>query len=169
MNKDLKKTMFFSFIMVSLIGTLVHFFYGCSNNNLLVGLIAPINESVWEHIKLLFFPMLITVAILTPKLQAMYPAILSGILSSTFIGCLLIPTLFYTYSGIIGQHIGAIDIAIYYICVLITFFLAYRFTLNEFFIRYTRLLQILAVLLVLIFWIFTYFPPELPLFQPPAN
>ena len=38
-------------------GTLLHFVYEWSGESLLVGIFSPINESVWEHLKLLFFPM----------------------------------------------------------------------------------------------------------------
>lgn len=37
-------------------GTLLHFVYEWSGSAVIVGLFAPVNESVWEHIKLLFFP-----------------------------------------------------------------------------------------------------------------
>lgn len=46
-------------LSVSLLGTLLHFTYRWSGRNPLIGLIAPVNESVWEHMKLLFFPMLL--------------------------------------------------------------------------------------------------------------
>ena len=35
-----------------LAGTLLHFLYGLSGEFFLVGLLAPVNESVWEHLKL---------------------------------------------------------------------------------------------------------------------
>ena len=46
-------------LCVSILGTLLHFTYRWSGRNPLIGLIAPVNESVWEHMKLLFFPMLL--------------------------------------------------------------------------------------------------------------
>lgn len=46
------------FVMIS--GVLLHFTFGWSNNNVLIGTFSPVNESIWEHLKLLFFPMLIT-------------------------------------------------------------------------------------------------------------
>ena len=42
-------------IFVLVLGTLSHFFYEWSNDNPLIGLFSPINESVWEHMKLLSF------------------------------------------------------------------------------------------------------------------
>ena len=42
-----------------IIGTLLHFTYGWSGENPFVALYSPVNESVWEHLKLLFFPVLL--------------------------------------------------------------------------------------------------------------
>ena len=39
-----------------LAGTLLHFLYGLSGEFFLVGLLAPVNESVWEHLKLALWP-----------------------------------------------------------------------------------------------------------------
>ena len=50
-------------ILIMIFGTLLHFTFEWSNNNLLIGTFSAINESTWEHLKLLFFPMLITTII----------------------------------------------------------------------------------------------------------
>lgn len=47
-------------IFILILGTLLHFTFEWSNNNLLVGTFSSVNESTWEHLKLLFFPTLIT-------------------------------------------------------------------------------------------------------------
>ena len=46
-------------VFTSILGTLAHFIYEWSNENFLVGLFTPVSESTWEHMKLLFFPMLL--------------------------------------------------------------------------------------------------------------
>ena len=56
MNR-LKRYTLAGIFFVSVIGTLSHFLYQLSGNSFLVGLFAPVGESTWEHIKLLFFPM----------------------------------------------------------------------------------------------------------------
>ncbi len=48
-------------LFVIVLGTLMHFMYNWSGKHPFAGLIAPVNESVWEHMKLLFFPMLLQV------------------------------------------------------------------------------------------------------------
>ena len=52
-----------STIFIMIVGTLLHFTFGWSNNNPLVGTFSAVNESTWEHLKLLFFPMLISTII----------------------------------------------------------------------------------------------------------
>ena len=44
--------------LTALIGTGLHFLYDWMPFQL-VGMIAPVNESVWEHLKLLFWPFLL--------------------------------------------------------------------------------------------------------------
>lgn len=54
-----KKYVVIGFFVVGILGTLFHFVYDWSGQLWLVGLFAPVNESTWEHMKLLFVPMLI--------------------------------------------------------------------------------------------------------------
>lgn len=42
--------------IIILTGTLLHFAFGWSGRNPLVGIVAPVNESVWEHLKMVFWP-----------------------------------------------------------------------------------------------------------------
>lgn len=43
--------------------TWYYFTFAFSNNNHIVGIFSAVNESTWKHLKLLFFPMLITIII----------------------------------------------------------------------------------------------------------
>ena len=64
MNKNkIKKIQIFSIIFTFILGTLLHFTYKLSGNNQLVGVFSAVNESTWEHLKLVFFPMLLTIII----------------------------------------------------------------------------------------------------------
>lgn len=53
----------FSLLFTYVLGTILHFTYEWSNENSIVALFSAVNESTWEHLKLLFFPMLITTII----------------------------------------------------------------------------------------------------------
>ena len=45
-----------SIIVISLVGTLLHFLYDISKHNKFVGIFAAVNESTWEHIKIALTP-----------------------------------------------------------------------------------------------------------------
>lgn len=120
MKKILIRHLIPGMIFVSILGTLSHFFYDWSNQNTFVAFFSPINESTWEHMKLVFFPMLLFTWYLSEK----YPdndSVMSAALSATLFGTFLVPVLYYTYSGILGFRIAAIDISIFYISVLAAF------------------------------------------------
>ena len=53
---SLKKTELVSFVIASALGVLFHFMYEWTGENAIAGLFFPINESTWEHLKLIFFP-----------------------------------------------------------------------------------------------------------------
>ena len=56
---SLKTIELISFITASLLGVVFHFIYGWSGENGVAGLFFPVNESTWEHLKLIFFPILL--------------------------------------------------------------------------------------------------------------
>ena len=45
------------------IGTLFHFLFELLGQNAFVGLFTPVNESVWEHLKLIYFPFIISMTV----------------------------------------------------------------------------------------------------------
>lgn len=154
-------------VFVSVLGTLLHFAYNWSGNNLLVGLFTPINESIWEHAKLIFFPLLFYALYLDKRIGKDYPCINSAIRFASLFGVTLIIVLFYTYSGILGFHVAFVDISIFYISVILVFYLAYQLTNSCKAEPYGTILQILEFVLLCLFIFFTFFPPNLPLFINP--
>ena len=166
--KTLKKYCILGFLFVSLVGTLSHFVYEWSGNNFLVGFLFPINESTWEHMKLAFFPMLLYSIYANGKLKQEYPCVTSALLSGTLLSTLLIPILFYTYSGILGQTIDAVNIATYYISILVAFITIYRLTVSCKAEPFLGLLKSLILIFAAAFLVFTYLPPNLGIFVSPV-
>lgn len=166
MNR-LKSYTIIGIIFVLILGSLSHFFYEWSNNNFIVGLLAPINESTWEHMKLLFFPMLLYSFIAIPALKNDFPYILSSLFSGILIGTLLIPVVFYTYTGILGYHTLILDIATFVLSVILSFYFSYVLTLCDKMPHYTALLFVAVCLFCICFIVFTYYPPGIGLFADP--
>lgn len=98
------------FIFTAAVGSLLHFVYEWSGEVLWAGYISAVNESTWEHLKLLFVPMVLFGVYEFFKYgrdnPCFFPAKLKGILS----GMLFITAFFYTYRGILGRNIDWLNI-----------------------------------------------------------
>lgn len=126
MNKRYKKITGLGILWTLVLGTLSHFFYQWSHENMLVGLFSPVNESVWEHLKLLFFPALTYMFIERKVMGKAMPGLLGKNLLGLFAGLLVMPLLFYGYTAFSGKSILWVDIGIFGVCVLLTFLLPYK-------------------------------------------
>lgn len=162
--KQLKSYTIVGIVFVLILGSLSHFFYQWSNNNFFAGLFTPVNESIWEHMKLLFFPMLLYSLVMIPKLKENYPCIRSAYGAGILVGTLLIPILFYTYTGILGYHMMILDIGTFVLSVIIAFYFVYMLTINCKTENFTLLLFTLICILTICFIVFTYAPPGIQLF-----
>ena len=165
--KNLKLYMLTGAVFVSILGTLFHFVYEWSGDNFIIGFFTPMNESTWEHIKLIFFPMLIFGAYSSRRLKDDFPCISSSIALGTILGTILIPVLFYTYSGILGTDTAIPNMLVYYISVAVAFFVAYRLTIYCKADKYKHIINILLALFTLAFIIFTVYPPDIAIFLAP--
>ena len=126
MNKRYKKITGLGILWTLVLGTLSHFFYQWSHENMLVGLFSPVNESVWEHLKLLFFPALTYMFIEQKVMGKAMPGLLGKNLLGLFAGLLVMPLLFYGYTAFSGKSILLVDIGIFCVCVSLTFLLPYK-------------------------------------------
>ncbi len=166
--KHLKRYTIIGIIFVLITGTLAHFLYGWTKNNPIIGLFTPINESIWEHMKLLFFPMLLYSLILIIKFQKKYSCIASALSFGILMGAILIPLFYYTYTSILGKNIFILDISTFLLSIMIAFWLSYKLTLSRRLKPCTSLLCILVCVLFVCFLVFTYRPPDTIIFQDPT-
>lgn len=155
------------FFFTAILGTLSHFFYQWSGENPVVSLFSPINESVWEHMKLVFFPILLWFLLMSPPMRKEYPCAGPALLAGNLIGTLLIPVLFYTYSGILGHSITFVDILIFFIAVFTAFCTGWKFKFSDRLCTIRTLLLVLTALAALSFFVFTFLPPDISLFKSP--
>lgn len=110
-----------SFLFVCILGVLLHFTYDWSNQNSVVGFFSAKNESVWEHLKLLFFPMLFLTVIQFVKSPAEMQSRLRARTVGTLSGMCFIVVFFYLIWGISGRLLGFVNIALFFIGVFVAF------------------------------------------------
>lgn len=125
----------------------------------------PVNEAVWEHLKMSITPILMLAFIeyvpLRRESQNFFLA--KGISMLIAIGMVLGG--FYTYTYFTGDSILFMDITLFYLGLILGQFAAYNIQVKT---KQSMLLNLLGVLIVVVLLlciiIFTYFPPEIELF-----
>jgi hypothetical protein len=166
--KELKCYVVIGIIFVTLFGSAAHFIYGWTGKNPAAGLFFPVNESTWEHMKLVFFPMLIYAFYMNAKLKETYPCVTSSLCAGVLLSTVLIPVIFYTYTGFLGYHTLFLDILTFLVSVVLAFAAVYQYTLSCQMQPCESVLKAAVAVGMLLFFLFTYFPPGIGLFRDPV-
>ena len=154
------------FGVVTLSGTILHFLYDWTGGCIWVAPFSGVNESTWEHMKLLFWPLFLF-ALVQRQFFREQENFWRVKLWSTLLGLALIPVLFYTYNGAFGKSPDWINIAIFYISAgAVSLFEGWAFKNLR---RTSRLAVAVLCLVGVLFVVFTFAPPRLPLFQDPTE
>ncbi len=171
----MKRRLFFwefgGFLFTGALGVLLHFAYEWSGGSMLAAIFSGVNESTWEHMKLLFVPLFLFSTVQVCLLGRNYPNFLAVRALSVLTGLALIPVLFYTYTGILGFHVTWVDISIFFLADMGVFCLDFSL------LRRGRLSsgwqQILGLLvlwgLAFCFVWCTFHPVRLPLWRDPVG
>jgi len=155
-------------MFIILLGSALHFTFEISGKSPLVGVFSAVNECVWEHLKLAFWPALLYMFIEYAPLKKSANNFLFAKTAGACSMIVLIPIVFYSYTAVAGESIFVIDISTFVVAVVIGQLLSFKLLsykkLSE---NYNRISIILLVLLVLAFALFTFYPPQLPIFRDP--
>ena len=169
MKVSIKNFQIFSTIFVMILGTLLHFTYEWFGENLFIASFSAVNESTWEHLKLLFYPMLLTTIIgyfyFGKNKHNFLCANAIGILTAISFTTVF----FYTYTGIIGTNFAFLDIGSFFVAVFIGEYIAFKNMLSFDDECNKSISVITLIILLLCFVLFTYFPPKINLFKDPVH
>lgn len=169
MKRSIGLWQLFGFAVTALGGTILHFLYDWLGEAVWIAPISGVNESTWEHMKLLFFPMFLFAIVQSfffRDRENFWCIKLRGIL----LGLALIPTLFYTYNGAIGKSPDWLNITIFFVSAAISYIYETRkFNENKLICKSPkRRISILCVI-ALLFIVFTFRTPELGIFEDPIT
>ncbi len=167
MKKSLLKWQISGIVFTVAFGVILHFLYEWTNKSVFVAPFSGVNESTWEHMKLLFFPMVIF-AIVESFFFKEYQSFWNIKFKGIVLGLLLIPLLFYFYNGVIGKSPDWINIGIFIISVCVTYIFEIKLfkkkeSLNEVSNSYFFLVITIGILFVL----FTFYQPKIEIFKDP--
>lgn len=163
----MKKKFILAAVVGAAVGAGLHFLYDAVPN-VLTALISPVNESVWEHLKLLFFPMLLTAFWLARQTPDRY-ALWSGI----FVAELVMPLFLLGGFYLLGCGFGAVslplDLALYAATMALGYFVAWLVFKSRHLEKAAVWLLIPVILYGASLILFTFAAPQFAVFMPPAE
>lgn len=155
-----------TFVFTVALGSAMHFFYDWLPIPL-VGLFAPINESVWEHLKLLFWPFLIGCCFLQRTVENRQ-AFWGAALASGLVMPLFLTGMYYLLNGGFMVASLPVDLALYAISMLLGFVLLCMWKARPWAQKALGVLILVAGVYGACLILFSIASPNLPIFTPPA-
>lgn len=169
MKKDISLWQYSGFVFTAVFGTLLHFLYDWTGGSVLAAPFSAVNESTWEHMKLLYFPMFVFALIQSRffrERKDYWCVKLAGIM----MGLVLIPILFYTLNGVFGKTPDWVNIAIFFVSAAVAFIVETRLFKKDSINCSAALLAVAVIILIgVLFVIFTFATPQIPLFRDPIS
>lgn len=170
MKKSFAFWQFWGFVFTSVSGTLLHFLYDISGKSIIAAPFTAINESIWEHMKLLYFPMLVWSLVEYKFFAYQIPNFWCEKLRGFFVGLLLIPVIYYTYTGALGVFADWFNILIFFIVAATAYITETKYVANGKKCLLSPKISFAIILMMgFLFIIFTFAPPGIPLFQDPQK
>lgn len=153
---------------ILLVGSGLHFAFELSNFWYPVAPFAAVNESIWEHLKMVFWPGLIffTVQYAFLRDEAFAEQFWTAKALCLIFMPFLIAAGWYAVVAVTGEHYFVVDIALFIGAIIAGQLLSYAFLSGKIAASARPRLAFLAIfLLVLAFSIFSFNPPKISLFE----
>lgn len=153
-------------LVLFVVGSLFHFLYSLTGECFIVGLFIPINESIFEHTKMVVLPVFIWwfIFYLFRKKDLFVNAWFTSALIAMISAIIAIPMLFYFYSQAFGIESLIIDILILLASLAIGQILGLHYYRHGKGIEYHFAIFLMIVIIIL-FAFFTINPPAFPIFN----
>ena len=169
MNNERGIIMIWEIIIISVVGTLLHFTYDWSKHNKVVALFSAVNESTWEHIKMSLSAIFLC-SIVDSLFLGSNPNYFFAKLVSILIIIIVIPLIFYGYKFITKKPILIIDILSFYIAIIISQLAFYHIlTTNPLPFIYSYLGTVGTFIVFGLYMVLTLLPLENFIFKDPIT
>ena len=170
MKKSFPHWQIAGFVFTSILGTFLHVLFDLTGGSAVAAVFSAVNESIFEHMKLIYYPMLlfalVEYRIFRTEIENFWCIKLAGIL----LALVLIPSVYYLYTGALGISADWFNITIFFIAAAVSYRLEvalYRRQSGCFLLQ--RLAFGLILLIGGVFTALTFYPPHIPLFEDPVT
>ncbi|MCY3413363.1 MAG: hypothetical protein INQ03_17115 [Candidatus Heimdallarchaeota archaeon] len=149
-----------------ILGTLFHFMFQWTGFFLPTAWLFAVNESAWEHTKLVFFPMILYAIFTYPLIKDEANNIILAKIVHYYTGIVFIVGVYYGYSAILGDHYLPIDISLFIFGTIFGLIFSYHIERRAAFSKQIQVLSVILALITifLVIW-WTYDPPENDIFK----
>ena len=169
MKRNITLWQLMGFAVTAFLGTVLHFLYDFFDGASFIAPFSAVNESTWEHMKLLFWPMFIYAVIQSFFFRGnenFWCIKLKGIT----LGLALIPIIFYTYNGVFGRSPDWINISIFFIAAAATYiYEAIKLNKEKRCCKSPKLAFIMLCVIALLFVVFSFAAPSIEIFKDPLT
>lgn len=154
--------------LLFIIGSVMHFVYDIFWESPIAGLFAAVNESVWEHSKMVLLPVILWWSLYYFLRGKEYRIDknkwFAGALTALIVSLVSIPMLYYFYTEAFGTELLWVDILILFLALLFGQILGFHVYRKGRGISASFVISVF-VLVTAMFMVFTFVPPEIPLFR----
>lgn len=169
MDKPIPQWQTGGFVFTAVLGTLLHFLFDWAGGSVVAALFSAVNESIWEHMKLLYYPMLLFAFLEYRFWGREIPGFWCVKLEGTVLGLGLIPVVYYVYTGIGGMNADWFNVTLFFLAAGAAFWAETKLFQKGIRCGNGRLSLILLLLIGFAFTLLTFRPPRIPLFQDPLT
>lgn len=155
----------YTFIIISIIGTLLHFTYKWSGNKIWVAIFSSVNESVWEHIKIMLTPIFLieTIKYVMQDQNNYFIRLFLMLITAIFL-ITAFESLIYRY---VRKNKAIYHIISFYITAFIVSLIDYHLKNINPLYSLNKISMFLCLIIFIMYLTFTIFPPRYKIFEDP--
>jgi len=166
MDRSILRWELIGIAVISILGSVLHFAFAWSGNWPPMGVIAAVNESVWEHLKIAFWPALFYALFEYPFFRGFAKNFVIAKAAGIYVMPAAIVVLFYSYTAVIGGDFLIVDILIFVVAVALGQLTSYKLlAMGRLPPWLDKLGLVMVILLAVAMGVFTFYPPHLPIFR----
>ena len=166
---ELEIVLIVSFFLISVIGTVLHFTHNWFKNGILLHIFSAVNESTWEHMKLLVLPTILVMVFQYILLRDRYFNLFNTLFILYLVEILTIPLLYESLRLIFKKVNLFVTILIFYIAIILGVYIQYIMLISDISFLNEYISFVLVIIVTMIFGIFTYYPPKYAIFRDPVT
>ncbi|MFW9865062.1 MAG: DUF6512 family protein [Candidatus Thorarchaeota archaeon] len=155
---------------IIILGSLFHFVFEWTGYWEPIGGFFPVNESVWEHLKLPYWPLVIFSLIEYRIVSDESKNFIMSKAAASILSITTIIVVFYSYTALLRIELLIVDILSFIFGVVLGQYVSYKILTAKKFDNWIIIFSwIIIIAFGTIFVLFTYFPPQIPIFQDPES